>query len=183
MLTVHKWKSTVHKFALPSFINSTGALGEPTVQIPNFENSSVVTRGVGCNGSRFCTACFCSFSPAEVGVASSDFSVGLQCRVGACGVRSRQLLSASGQRHGARLTMRTRSARFQVQQVSSAQHLSFVCSRCNCPATASAGTAQLYVSAGPTANSSAIRSRCSRSPLHASAGTASWTSLGSPLAA
>ena len=145
----------------------------------------LVTRAFGRN---FTMAC--AFAPHVVALLQFQSGGGLGCMcvsccrlVGACTVWSRQLLSASGQRHGVRLTMRPRSARFQVQQVSSAQHLSFVCSRCNCPATASAGTAQLYVSAGPTANSSAIRSRCSRSPLLASAGTSSWTSLGSPLAA
>ena len=56
-----------------------------------------------------------------------------------------------------------RSSYCQARRISSAQLPSAVRSRCNCPATAGGGRAQLPLSAGP-ASVPAIRSRCSYSP-------------------
>ena len=58
-----------------------------------------------------------------------------------------------------------RAVHCQVRQVSSAQLLSVGCSCRSCPATAGVGRAQLPTSAGLTSGPSAIRSRCSCSPL------------------
>ena len=74
---------TVHKFALPSFICSTGALVKPTVQIPNYENSSVATRG-RVQWLALLHHMSLQFQSAEVGLASSVVSLGLQCVVDAC---------------------------------------------------------------------------------------------------
>ena len=95
---------TVHKFALPRFVQLVRCVSLPC-KSQNSENPAPRHVGSGAMAR--------ALAPNAVALLQfqSGGSLGCMCMcrsrlVGACAVRSRQLLSASGQRHGARLTVR-----------------------------------------------------------------------------